>query len=183
MDPANPKINVLLVDDHAVVRAGFKAYLALSDKIGTVYEAERGEAACQLYQQYLPQIVIMDLSMPGIGGFEGIRRLLARAADCKVLVFSIYDDSIYVSRALNAGARGYICKSSRPESLIQAVCQVASGATYIDPAIANKLTTATTKQNHSDPIQALSPREFDVFCLLAQGMTTRDASKKTMPKL
>lgn len=72
------KIDVLLVDDHAVVRAGYKAYLSLSDQIGVIYEAERGEAACQLYNQYQPHIVIMDLSMPGIGGFESIRRLINR---------------------------------------------------------------------------------------------------------
>lgn len=83
------KINVLLVDDHAVVRTGYKTYLSLSDKIGKIYEADRGETACQLYIQHLPDLVVMDLSMPGIGGFESIRRLINRDPSCKILVFSI----------------------------------------------------------------------------------------------
>ncbi len=132
----NDKIDVLLVDDHAVVRAGYKAYLSLSDRIRTVYEAERGEIACQLYNQYQPHIVIMDLSMPGIGGFECIRRLIMRDPYCKILVFSIYNDLIYVTRSIKAGAKGYITKNSIPETLIKAVCQVASGGTFIDPALA-----------------------------------------------
>lgn len=179
MKIATDKIDVLLVDDHAVVRAGYKAYLSLSEKIRTVYEADRGEAACQLYNQYKPDIVIMDLSMPGIGGFESIRRLIARDPNCRVLVFSIYNDLIYVTRAIKAGAKGYITKNSTPETLIYAVCQVATGDTYIDPSLAQQLAVnVVTKQDMNDPLQPLSPREFDVFCLLARGMTTRDAAEK-----
>jgi YesN/AraC family two-component response regulator len=89
-------IDVLLVDDHAVVRAGYKSFLSLSDKVATIYEAERGESACQLYNQYQPDIVIMDLSMPGMGGFESIRRLVTRDARCKILVSSIHNELVYV---------------------------------------------------------------------------------------
>ncbi len=173
------KIDVLLVDDHAVVRAGYKAYLSLSDKIRTIYEAERGEIACQLYTQYQPNVVIMDLSMPGIGGFESIRRLVGRDPNCKVLVFSIYNELIYVTRAIKAGAKGYITKNSSPETLINAVCQVACGSSYIDPTIAQQLAiNVAANRGDADPLQLLSPREFDVFCLLAQGLTTRDAADK-----
>jgi two-component system, NarL family, invasion response regulator UvrY len=179
MASVSEKIDVLLVDDHAVVRAGYKAYLALSDKIRTIYEAERGEIACQLYTQYQPNVVIMDLSMPGIGGFESIRRLLGRDPHCKVLVFSIYNELIYVTRAIKAGAKGYITKNSNPETLINAVCQVSSGNTYIDPAIAQQLAiNVAANRGDTNPLQLLSPREFDVFCLLAQGLTTRDAADK-----
>lgn len=179
MNSTSEKIDVLLVDDHAVVRAGYKAYLSLSDRIKTIYEAERGEFACQLYNQFQPHIVIMDLSMPGIGGFESIRRLMGRDRNCKILVFSIYNDLIYVTRALKAGAKGYITKNSSPETLISAVCQVASGGTFIDPALAQQLAVnVVTSQVNADPLQPLSPREFDVFCLLAEGMTTRDAAEK-----
>ncbi len=179
MSAASEKIDVLLVDDHAVVRAGYKTYLSLSDRIRTIYEAERGEAACQLYNQFQPHIVIMDLSMPGIGGFESIRRLIGRDPHCKILVFSIYNDLIYVTRALKAGAKGYITKNGSPETLISAVCQVASGGTFIDPALAQQLAVnVVTNQVNADPLQSLSPREFDVFCLLAEGMTTRGAAEK-----
>jgi two-component system, NarL family, invasion response regulator UvrY len=173
------KIDVLLVDDHAVVRAGYKAYLALSDKIRTIYEAERGEVACQLYQQFKPHIVIMDLSMPGIGGFESIRRLINRDPNCKILVFSIYNELIYATRAISAGAKGYITKNGDPEMLVSAVCQVASGNTYIEPYLAQQLAiTVVSERADANQISVLSPREFDVFCLLANGLTTRKAAEK-----
>lgn len=173
------KIDVLLVDDHAVVRAGYKAYLSLSDQIGIIYEAERGEAVCQLYNQYQPHIVILDLSMPGIGGFESIRRLINRDPNCKILVFSIHNELVYVTRAIKAGAKGYITKNSGPEMLVLAVCQIASGNTFIEPSLAQQLAiNLASNQGVSDQIKALSPREFDVFCLLANGLTTRKAAEK-----
>lgn len=176
----NPKFDVLLVDDHSVVRAGYKAFLSISDRIGNIFEADRGELACQLYDQHQPHIVIMDLSMPGIGGLESIRRLINRYTNCNVLVFSIYNDLTYVTRAINAGAKGYITKNSNHEILISAVCQVASGKTFIEPQIAQQLAIhfSSNKIDESDRLKALSPREFDVFCLLARGMTTRNAATK-----
>jgi DNA-binding NarL/FixJ family response regulator len=99
------KIDVLLVDDHAVVRAGYKAYLSLSDQIGIIYEAERGEAVCQLYKQYQPHIVNMDLSMPGIGGFESIRRLVNRDPNCKILVFNMINN-LFDRQYTSAGRLG-----------------------------------------------------------------------------
>jgi two-component system, NarL family, invasion response regulator UvrY len=173
------KIDVLLVDDHAVVRAGYKAFLSLSEKIRTIYEAERGEIACQLYNQYLPDIVIMDLSMPGMGGFESIRRLVSRDTHCKILVSSIHNELIYVTRAIKAGAKGYITKSNSPETLMAAVFQVASGNSFIEPALAQQLAiNVASERGVSNQIEVLSPREFDVFCLLANGMTTRDTAEK-----
>ncbi|MGZ8185134.1 MAG: response regulator [Methylobacter sp.] len=173
------KINVLLADDHAVVRAGYKTYLSLSDKIGQIYEADRGETACQLYNQHQPDIVVMDLSMPGIGGFESIRRLINRDPYCKILVFSIHNELVYVTRAIKAGAKGYITKNSLPETLVTAVCKIAQGGTYVDPDLAQQLAVSmTTEQDESEKIKFLSPREFDVFCLLANGYTSRKAAEK-----
>jgi DNA-binding NarL/FixJ family response regulator len=173
------KISVLLVDDHAVVRAGYKTYLALSDKIGQIFEADRGETACQLYIRYKPDIVVLDLSMPGIGGFESIRRLINRDPHCKILVFSIHNELVYVSRILKAGAKGYITKNSDPEMLVTAVYKIAQGGTYIDPDIAQQLAISmASDQDESEKIKLLSPREFDVFCLLANGYTTRKAAEK-----
>jgi len=173
------KISVLLVDDHAVVRAGYKTYLGLSDKIGQIFEADRGETACQMYIQYKPDIVVLDLSMPGIGGFESIRRLINRDPHCKILVFSIHNELVYVSRILKAGAKGYITKNSDPEMLVTAVYKIAQGGTYIDPDIAQQLAISmASDQDESEKIKLLSPREFDVFCLLANGYTTRKAAEK-----
>lgn len=173
------KINVLLVDDHAVVRTGYKTYLALSSQIGEIYEADRGETACQLYMQHQPEVVVMDLSMPGIGGFESIRRLMNRDPSCKILVFSIHNELVYVTRAIKAGAKGYITKNSIPETLVTAVCKISKGGTYVDPDIAQQLAASlATNQDESEKIKQLSPREFDVFCLLANGYTVRKAAEK-----
>ena len=117
--------------------------------------------------------------MPGIGGFESIRRLVGRGQNCKILVFSIYNDLIYVTRAIKAGAKGYITKNSSPDTLINAVCLIAAGGTFIDPALAQQLAVDVASENTSkNPLESLSPKEFDVFCLLAKGLSTRDAAEK-----
>jgi DNA-binding NarL/FixJ family response regulator len=173
------KIDVLLVDDHAVVRTGYKTYLSLSTAIGEIYEADCGEEACQLYHLHQPDVVILDMSMPGIGGFETIRRLILRDSQCKILVFSIHDELVFVARAIKAGAKGYITKNSSPDILTTAVCTIAGGGSYLLPELAQKLAVSFAQDGGEENlIQRLSPREFDVFCLLANGLTTRAASEK-----
>ena len=173
------KISILLVDDHAVVRAGYKTYLSLSERIGEIYEADRGETACQMYSKLLPDIVVMDLSMPGLGGFESIRRLINQHSKCKILVFSIHYELVYVSRAIKAGAKGYITKNNAPETLVSAVCSIAEGSTYIEPEIAQKLAVnMASDQDEATKIKSLSPREFDIFCLLANGLSAREIAEK-----
>jgi DNA-binding NarL/FixJ family response regulator len=121
----------------------------------------------------------MDLSMPGMGGFEGIRRLINRDQSCKILVFSIHNELVYVTRAIKAGAKGYITKNSLPDTLVMAVCKISQGGTYVDPEIAQQLAISlASDQGESEKIKLLSPREFDVFCLLANGYTVRKASEK-----
>lgn len=172
-------IDVLLVDDHAVVRSGYKSYLALTGKINHIFEADRGEIACQLYVKHQPDVVVMDLSMPGIGGFESMRRLLSRDPLCKILVFSIHNEPVYVTRALKSGAKGYITKNSPPEVLLGAVDRVAQGGVYVDPELAQQLAIfMATEQDEAEKLKLLSPREFDVLCLLANGYTARAASEK-----
>lgn len=173
------KYNILLVDDHAVVRTGYKAYLELSDRIGHIYEAERGETACQIFHQHAIDVVVLDLSMPGMGGFESLRRLLSTHSKCKVLVFSIHDELIYVARAIKAGAKGYITKNNAPETLVNAVCAIAQDQTFIDPSLAQKLAVfMVTGQDEEQKVNKLTPREFDIFCLLAKGLSSREISEK-----
>jgi DNA-binding NarL/FixJ family response regulator len=171
-------LTVLLVDDHAVVRTGLKTYLGLADNISQVYECDRGETACQIYSQHQPDIVVLDLSMPGIGGFETIRRLLNRNPDCKILVFSIHDELIYVIRAIKAGAKGYIVKNSIPEMLTDAVTRIVQGETFIAPELAQKLAASMVANDEDERLKQLTAREFDIFCLLANGMTSRDIAEK-----
>jgi two-component system invasion response regulator UvrY len=171
----NGKITVMLVDDHAVVRAGFRLLLSQSSQIEVVREAERGEEACQHYAECKPDVVVMDLSMPGIGGLAAIRRIRARDPVARILAFSIHDESVYAERALEAGASGYISKSCAPEILVEAVLAVARNEHYIEREIAERLAMQKVPGHDANGnLQTLSAREFDVFCLLAQGRTPRE---------
>lgn len=163
-------MRILLVDDHAVVRAGFKTLLENQGDLSVIAEAESGEAACRQFIEHAPDVVIMDLSMPGVGGIEAIRRIVSRQSDARVLVFSMHEDTLFVEQALQAGARGYIGKSSAPVVLVEAVRQIANGNIYIDPDIAQRLAFQKTKGSDS-PFQALSTREFEIVCLLAEGLS------------
>ena len=128
----NGKIKVLLIDDHAVVRAGIRMLLSSCELIDVIADAERCEEASKLYDNNKPDVVVMDLSMPGIGGLEGIRRIITRAPDAKILVFSIHDEDVYIERAFAAGAKGYITKNSAPDILITAVLSLAEGRIFIE---------------------------------------------------
>ncbi len=175
----NGTITVMLVDDHAVVRAGYRLLLSLTEDIRVVCEAERGEEACQLYQQAQPQVVVMDLSLPGIGGLAAVRRLVSRDPSARILMFSIHDEPVYAVRALEAGARGYITKTSAPEVLVDAVRRIAGGDSYLEQELAQKLAVQNfTKTAHNAALDSLSAREFDVFCLLARGFTTREVAEE-----
>lgn len=163
-------MRILLVDDHAVVRAGFKTLLENQGDMSVIAEAESGGAACRQFIEHAPDVVIMDLSMPGVGGIEAIRRIVSRQSDARVLVFSMHEDTLFVEQALQAGARGYIGKSSAPVVLVEAVREIANGNIYIDPDIAQRLALQKTKGTDS-PFQALTTREFEIVCLLAEGLS------------
>ncbi len=165
------KIKVILVDDHAVVRAGFRMLLSTEADIDVIAEAERGEAACQLYLEQQPDVLVLDLSMPGIGGLESIRRICNRDSDAKVLVFSVHNERVYVDRAMKAGAKGYITKNSAPEILVAAIQKIAAGGIYIEHSLIKDRLPQNSKTDYQSIVDALSPREFDVFLLLAKGLT------------
>lgn len=174
----NKKITVMLVDDHAVVRAGFRLLLSQSRQVEVIAEAERGEEACQLYAETAPEVVVMDLSMPGIGGLAAIRRIRARDPAAHILAFSIYDETVFAERALEAGASGYITKSCAPEILLEAVLAIAEGEPYIEQEIAQRLAMQKVGgQVGKASLQSLSSREFEIFCLLAQGRTPREVAE------
>ena len=170
------KITVILVDDHAIVRAGFRLLLATESDIDVIAEASRGEEILQIYNELKPDIVVMDLSMAGIGGLETTRRLVMREDDAKIIVFSVHHEKVYIQRALDAGARGYICKHAHPDMLIDAIKQVAKGRIYIDPSLVDDAQHQEDMTTYQTIIATLSPREFDVFVLLAKGMTAHQIS-------
>jgi len=166
-------IRVLLVDDHAVVRTGFRLLLQSLAEISVVAEAESGEAACQRYLELTPDVVVMDLAMPGMGGLEALRRIRARHPQARVLALSAQDDPMHARRALREGALGFLSKRSAPEALIEAVTTVAAGRRYIDTNLAQKLALAEIEGAGKPPIDQLSEREFDVFIRLARGTTVQ----------
>lgn len=168
MTNTDNKISVLLVDDHTVVREGYKNLLDHYPDIAVVAEASSGEDACKYYVDTSPDIVIMDLSLPGIGGLEAIRRIIARDSNAKILVFSMHEDTVFVEQALQVGAKGYIPKSSEANELVKAVQDIAKGKDHLDAEIAQRLAIQKTRGRNT-PFANLSTREFEIFCLLAEG--------------
>jgi two-component system invasion response regulator UvrY len=158
-------IRVMLVDDHALM--GFRMLLA-DAQLEVVAEAGDGEQACLLYPGTRPDVVVMDLSMPGMGGIEAVRRLLAQDPKARVLALSAHEDTAHPRRVLRAGALGYLAKRSAPEALIDAVRTVARGERYIDAATTRALAMAQLDGADS-PADVLSEREFSVFLQLARG--------------
>jgi two-component system invasion response regulator UvrY len=166
-------IRVLLVDDHAVVRMGFRLLLQSVADMSVIAEAESGEAACQLYAELNPDVVVMDLAMPGMGGLEALRRIRARHANAQVLTLSAHDDPMHARRALQEGALGFLSKRGAPEALLEAVTVVAAGRRYLDPVLAQKLALAEFDGGAKSPVERLSEREFEVFVRLAKGATVQ----------
>lgn len=171
------KIKVMLVDDHAVVRAGYQMLIKSSSNLEVVAEAESGEEACRLYSVHEPDVVVMDLSLPGIGGLEAIRRILARDSKAVILAFSMHEDVIFVEQALQAGAKGYLTKSSAPELLLVAVEEVLKGKRFVDEKLQSLLEYEKSRGSDT-PLSNLSTREFEIFCMLAEGMNTSEIAKR-----
>lgn len=160
-------LKVMLVDDHVLVRMGFRMLLG-DAAIEVAAEADDGEQACQAYARVQPDVVVLDLSMPGMGGLEALRRLLAQDAQARVLVLSAHEDTAHPRRALKAGALGYLAKRSAPDELINAVRTVAQGRRYVDARTAQALALAQL-DGDANPVDLLSEREFSVFLQLARG--------------
>jgi DNA-binding NarL/FixJ family response regulator len=170
-----PSIKVLLVDDHAVVRAGYKRYLELDTQIEVVGEAENGEQAYELLATLTANVIVMDLSMPGRGGLESIRHILQRYPEQRILVFTMHENPALAAQALRAGAKGYLTKSVSPDLIVDAIHQIMQGGQPIDADLA-----AAIKQSEleSAPHLQLAPREFEIFRLLANGQSVDEIGQR-----
>jgi two-component system, NarL family, invasion response regulator UvrY len=166
-------IRVMLVDDHAVVRMGFRLLLQGTPDIEVVAEADSGEEAVRQFPEVSPDVVVMDISMPGIGGLEAIGRILARQPAARILVLSAHEDVMHARRVLKAGAAGYLTKRSAAEALIQAIRQVGQGKTFLEGSIAQQLAMQQLSGEQS-PVDMLSEKEFKVFLALAQGQSVAE---------
>lgn len=170
------QIKVMLVDDHAVVRMGFKMLLETTEDIKVIAEAESGESAIKSFVEHKPDVIVMDITMPGMGGMEAIERILSKESSAKILVLSAHEDSVHPKRVLNAGAMGYVTKRSAAEELIKAIRSVASGKKYIEASVAQQMAIQQLS-GEQNPVDVLSEREFEVFMSLAKGKTTNEIAE------
>jgi DNA-binding NarL/FixJ family response regulator len=171
----NP-LRVMLVDDHAIVRAGFRRLLELESGLQVVAEADSGELAYSLYVKEQPDVMVLDLSMPGMSGFETIRRIIAREPAARILVFSMHEDAALIERAIELGARGYVTKSNAPEVLARAVSEVAAGRLFLSDDVAQAI--AMSKLSGEDnPMKLLSAREFEIFRMLVAGRAAAEIAR------
>ena len=179
------KVTIVLVDDHAVVRAGVRRLLeqeALFDVIG---EADSGEKAYQMFGELKPDVMVMDLSMPGMGGLEAIRRILMRHERARILVLTMHEDLSFANQALKLGAKGYLIKNTLGDDLVKSIQTVSKGEVFLSDEIAKKMAMQSIS-GEQDPIHELSAREFEIFRLLAEGLeidaiaATLNISSKTV---
>ena len=157
--------SVMLVDDHAIVREGYRSLLQKQDRLRVVAEANDGAEAYRIYKEVKPDLVIMDLSMPGIGGVEAIRRIRQWDKSAVILVFTMYQSAAYAVQAIKAGARGFVTKSSPPEALLHAIAEVMAGRISLSPDIDHELAMSRLA-NEPSAVDALSPREFEILRML-----------------
>jgi len=172
-------LDVLLVDDHKIMRDGIKAILARSSEFRVVGEAENGTEAVQFVKRHKPHLVIMDIGLPGLNGIETTQEILRFYEDCKIVILSMHDDENSVVGAIRAGARAFILKRASDMDLVDALRMVAGGGVYLSPQVSDRLLTRIQKgdlearQSHS-ALQGLSPRELQVLRLVAEGKTSKE---------
>jgi two-component system invasion response regulator UvrY len=170
------RIRVLLVDDHAVVREGYSRLLERDESLVVVGEAATAADAIRCNDELKPDVVVLDIALPGVSGIEILRRIIARRPDACVLMFSMYQDGIYATRAINAGARGYLSKASAPDLLVEAVRCVAGGRRYLSPDVEQAMTRQSATANQL--AAALSTRELEVLRMLTQGYGVEEIGKR-----
>ncbi|EKD72812.1 MAG: hypothetical protein ACD_45C00580G0001 [uncultured bacterium] len=171
-------INVLLVDDHELVRIGIKRLLQDVQGIKVIGEASTGEGAVALAKELMPDVVVMDLHMPGIGGLEATRKMIRYNPDLKILALTIYTDEPYPSRLLRAGASGYLTKGCDPEEMIRAIRVIHRGQHYISPDIAQQIAVQRYTKGNESPVDSLSERELQIMQMITRGQKAPEISKK-----
>ena len=171
-------IKILLVDDHALVRTGVRRLLEDVSGFKVVGEAQTGEEAIQLARELSPNIILMDIKMPGIGGLEATRKLLRFDADVKILILTVCCDDLFPSRLLQAGAAGYITKDASTEEMVRAIRIINSGQRYISPEIASQLAIKHLTESADTPFERLSERELQVSIMITSGVKVQSISEK-----
>lgn len=172
-------LRVVLADDHVMVRQGIRQFLEEEGEITVVAEAADGEETLRLVARHRPDVVVLDIQMPGMSGMEVAREIRARFPDVRILVLTAYDDDPYILALLRAGADGYILKSAEAEDLVRAVQAVAAGQSALSPEVARKVVQhMTSEPRASGPSEALTEREVAVLRLTAQGLSNKEIGRR-----
>ena len=171
-------ITVLLTDDHTLVRTGIKRLLEDSKQVEIVGEACCGEDSIELAHKLKPDVILMDVNMPGIGGVEACRRILERNSKQKIIALTIYTEKTFPKRMLEIGAKGYLTKECAVAEMIEAIKIVNDGGAYIAPTIAQQLALSLLPGNEENPIDKLSRREFQVMLMISHGLSNLQMSEK-----
>lgn len=171
-------ITIVLIDDHDLVRIGIKKMLQDIQGIKVVGEARNGEEGLKIIREHKPNVILMDVKMPGIGGLEAIQKLLHSDPDAKVIVVSVFDNDLFPTQLIRAGALGYITKSASIEEMVQAIRAVQAGQRYVSPQIANLIALKRLNDHGSDPFDDLSERELQVMLMIIKGVKAPEISEK-----
>jgi two-component system invasion response regulator UvrY len=171
-------IKIMLVDDHDLVRTGIKRLLEDVNGFDIVGEATSGEEALALVSRADPDVVLMDINMPGIGGLEATRKLIQSKPELKIIVVTMHDDDLFPQRLLKAGAMGYVTKGARVDEIVRAINDVMANRRYITPEIAQQIALSQFNGEHSSPFDSLSERELQVLLMLMDGQTVSAISDK-----
>jgi DNA-binding NarL/FixJ family response regulator len=172
-------MRVLLADDHALVRAGFRALLAQLGFIAEILEAADGREAIAVALEHRPDLVLMDIAMPVMNGFEALARIVKEAPGTRVVMVSMYEDEEVVWRALRLGAAGYVAKSAFVKDLEEALHAVDRGEIYVSPSLRTAASDEEARSRHlePDPQRRLTPRQREILQLIAEGMTSREIAE------
>ncbi len=171
-------ISVLLTDDHVLVRSGIRRLLEDSKQVEIIGEADSGEDSIRLAQELKPDVILMDVNMPGIGGVEACRRILQRNPEQKIIVLTVHNEKTFPKRMLEIGAKGYLTKECGVDEMLSAIRLVYNGGAYIAPSIAQQLALSLLPGNENNPIDRLSRREFQVMLMISHGLTNAEISDK-----
>ncbi len=171
-------INILLVDDHELVRTGIRKILDDVKGFKVVGETETGEDAVKFCRKSEPDVVLMDVNMPGIGGLEATKKILRYAPDVKVIVLTVHNEDPFPTKVMQIGAAGYLTKGAGPDEMINAIRAVNSGQRYITPEIAQQIALSQFKSAEESPFNSLSERELQIMLMITRGDKVTDISKQ-----
>ncbi|WP_139476633.1 UvrY/SirA/GacA family response regulator transcription factor [Aeromonas veronii] len=171
-------INVFLVDDHELVRTGIRRILEDVRGIKVVGEAQSGETAVTFCRQNHPDVILMDMNMPGIGGLEATRKILRIRPDVRIIVLTIHSENPFPTKVMQAGAAGYLTKGAAPDEMIQAIRLVHSGQRYISPEIAQQMALSQFASADENPFKSLSERELQIMMMITKGQKVTDISEQ-----